>query len=282
MKNKFITVSRQQIATSCMISACVAALLTSIVKDIYYIDKINHLSETSQGEILAAQSEPNYNQVENNEEVEIDFHNIFESSSTEDAYHPFAEFRFEDNKQPITWRDEFLADLSYERYLALTEEPEEIIIEEIVVEVKDKVSEDLSGTKTEITETLVRESVSVASNPYQIQPVHIDYNPTPVDWDGSVLTPAAGVNYGPSGKETYYNLPMDGVVSIMRSMGNTDEYWVREDGVKMLGDYVMIAANLDLHPRGSLVPTSLGIGCVCDTGGFALYNPTQVDIAVTW
>lgn len=101
-------------------------------------------------------------------------------------------------------------------------------------------------------------------------------------WNGSVLTKSKGVNYGPSGKETYYNLPMGGVVSIMRSMGNTDPYWVRADGCKMLGNYIMVAANLSVHPRGSLVETSLGTGIVCDTGGFAASNPNQLDIAVSW
>lgn len=101
-------------------------------------------------------------------------------------------------------------------------------------------------------------------------------------WNGPKLTPSAGVNYGPSGKETYYNLPMNGVISIMRSMGNNAQYWVRADGVKMLGDYVMVAAHLGLRPRGSLVPTSLGMGIVCDTGGFANGNPTQLDIATAW
>lgn len=101
-------------------------------------------------------------------------------------------------------------------------------------------------------------------------------------WKGPVLSAGRGVNYGPSGKETYYNLDMSVIVSIMRGMGNTDEYWVREDGCKMLGDYIMVAANLDLHPRGSIVETSLGEGIVCDTGGFARNNPTQIDIATTW
>jgi hypothetical protein len=101
-------------------------------------------------------------------------------------------------------------------------------------------------------------------------------------WKGPVLSKRRGTIMGPSGKETYYNLNMSGVVRIMRRMGNTDEYWVRSDGVKMLGDYVMVAANLKLRPRGSLVETSLGTAIVCDTGGFAKRNPTQIDIAVTW
>lgn len=104
-------------------------------------------------------------------------------------------------------------------------------------------------------------------------------------WDGPVLTKSKGVNYGPSGKETYYNLPMGGVIRIMRNMGFDAEsypYWVRNDGVKMLGSYVLCACNLSVHPRGSLVETSLGTGICVDTGGFAKYNPTQIDIATAW
>ena len=101
-------------------------------------------------------------------------------------------------------------------------------------------------------------------------------------WNGVKLNPTLGTIWGPSGKETYYNLPMGGVVAIMRRMGVTGEYWVREDGVKMLGDYIMCAANLDVHPRGSLVESSLGTCIVCDTGGFAYENPYQLDIATTW
>lgn len=102
------------------------------------------------------------------------------------------------------------------------------------------------------------------------------------DWDGPVLTKRAGTVQGPSGKETYYNLDMSGVIRIMQNQGYDYEYWVREDGVKMYGDYIMCAANLDVHPRGSLVESSLGTCIVCDTGGFASGNPNQLDIAVTW
>lgn len=104
---------------------------------------------------------------------------------------------------------------------------------------------------------------------------------TPV-YNGSILTASSGVNYYGSQRETYYNLDMSGCIDIMRSMGNTDEYWVREDGCKMLGNYIMCAANLDVYPRGSLVETSLGTAIVVDTGGFADSDPYQIDIAVTW
>lgn len=101
-------------------------------------------------------------------------------------------------------------------------------------------------------------------------------------WAGPVLNAAIGTVQGPSGKETYYNLPMGGVVSIMRGMGNNDAYWVRADGVKMLGNYIMVAADLSIRPRGSIVETSLGPGIVCDTGTFIYSNPYQLDIAVEW
>ena len=59
-------------------------------------------------------------------------------------------------------------------------------------------------------------------------------------------------------------------------------YWVREDGVKMLGSYVMVAANYEIRPKGTIIESSLGYAIVCDTGGFAKKNPTQIDVAVTW
>ena len=96
------------------------------------------------------------------------------------------------------------------------------------------------------------------------------------------MTPSSGVFYGPSGKETYYNLDMSGVISTMRGMGNNDEYWIRMDGAKMLGDYIMVAADLNKHPRGSIVETSLGQGIVCDTGSFTYTSDTQLDIATSW
>lgn len=96
------------------------------------------------------------------------------------------------------------------------------------------------------------------------------------------LTASKGVNYGPTGKETYYNLNMNGVVDTMQNLGYNAEYWVREDGVKMYGDYVMVAADLNTYPRGTLVESSLGTAIVVDTGSFAASNPNQLDIATSW
>lgn len=102
------------------------------------------------------------------------------------------------------------------------------------------------------------------------------------NWGGAVLSPFHGSVYGPSGKETYYNLNMSGCISNMNSRGYYADVWVRNDGCKMFGDYIMCAANLSVHPYGSLVESSLGTCIVVDTGGFASGNPNQLDIAVTW
>lgn len=101
-------------------------------------------------------------------------------------------------------------------------------------------------------------------------------------WEGEILSKSRGAVMGPSGKETYYNLNMSRIVEIMHDKGFEGDYWVRDDGCKMLGDYIMVAADFNTRPRGTLIETSLGIGIVCDTGTFAKTNPTQLDIATNW
>ena len=101
-------------------------------------------------------------------------------------------------------------------------------------------------------------------------------------WNGEILESYNGTVKGPNGKETYYNLNMSGVVRIMEDLGYNYEYSVREDGVKMYGPFIMVAADLRLRPRGSIIKTSLGWAMVCDTGDFVKWNPTQLDIAVAW
>lgn len=135
------------------------------------------------------------------------------------------------------------------------------------------------------TTTITTTTIIVTTEPIDI----VETEPEPDDifpeWEGDVLNAFNGSIQGPSGTETYYNLPMGGVVSIMRDMGFDEEsypYWVREDGVKMLGDYVMCAADLDIRPRGSLIQSSLGTALVCDTGSFVEIDPERLDIAVNW
>ena len=113
---------------------------------------------------------------------------------------------------------------------------------------------------------------------------------------GPTLNSHNGTVDGPSGKETYYNLDMSKIVkesqpggwiyNQAKANGNeanlSGNIWTRDDGCKMMGDYIMVAADLNVHPRGSLVQTSLGIGVVVDTGDFAKTNHNQIDIATTW
>ena len=79
--------------------------------------------------------------------------------------------------------------------------------------------------------------------------------------------------------EKYYNLPMRRVVQRAQNMGIPVEYWVRDDGVKMFGPWVICAA----HPsvtRYTRLQTSLGEGIVLDT--HTAGDKTLIDIATTW
>lgn len=96
---------------------------------------------------------------------------------------------------------------------------------------------------------------------------------------GSVLNPSDGINYYGGILETYYNLDMSGVLDIMYSLGYSGDYWVRSDGVKMFGPYVMAAADFGWLPRGSVVECSLGTAMVVDTGAGG-YG--WLDIATCW
>ena len=104
-------------------------------------------------------------------------------------------------------------------------------------------------------------------------------------WTGKPLTASSGVRLGPSGKETWYNLPMDKVIKSMRNRGYTESeypYYIREDGVKTLGNYVIVAADLNEYDKGDLIETSLGTGIVCDTGDFTETSDVKIDIATNW
>ena len=102
-------------------------------------------------------------------------------------------------------------------------------------------------------------------------------------WDSNYLTASAGsIQYrGQDGRivrETWCDLPSDNLVKIMNDLGYDLDYWVREDGVKMFGDYVMVATDIPgldgsyqdaEYRRGDIVQTSLGPGIVVDICGMA-------------
>lgn len=96
-----------------------------------------------------------------------------------------------------------------------------------------------------------------------------------------ILTAHAGRITNIEGRqETYYNLKMNKVVNKADNFFNLNNmYWEREDGCKMYGNYVIVATDWKLHPYGTLINTSRGLGIVLDTGSF---NGEIIDIATTW
>lgn len=146
--------------------------------------------------------------------------------------------------------------------LKLPKEPETLLLQENSV-ISSEIGEEESNTEEDDVSEVVEDNLSYL-------------------WQGETLNRVNGLVEGPNGKETYYNLPMEGVIEIMNSLGFNYEYWVREDGVKMFGEYVMCAANLEIRPRGTILQTTLGAAIVCDTGTFAAKEPLQIDIAVDW
>lgn len=82
-----------------------------------------------------------------------------------------------------------------------------------------------------------------------------------------------GYYQGELGVESYYNLNLansEAIVNTMRCLGYSEKeypFWLREDGVYMLGDYIMCCTD-DEYKYGDIVPTSLGKGIVCDHSSF--------------
>lgn len=96
----------------------------------------------------------------------------------------------------------------------------------------------------------------------------------------AILTAKLGTIQYNGHTETWYNLRMDRVVERTdKALGITDFYWVRDDGVKMYGPWVIVAS----HPnviRYTFVETSLGTGIVLDR--HTRDNVNLYDIATEW
>ena len=81
-------------------------------------------------------------------------------------------------------------------------------------------------------------------------------------------------------RETWYNLDMSRITrQTDEATGLTNMYNVREDGVKCYGPFVIVAADLNLHPRYTFVETSLGTGVVLDAH---TTDRDVIDIATDW
>ena len=150
-------------------------------------------------------------------------------------------------------------------------------------------TEESKAEESKAEESKAEES-SVAEEPAEPEP-----EPEPQDpVDDSPLNAYMGVNYYNGHKETYYNMYMGGLIDAMNRGGwayndcinkdiidnilDTSGYWIRSDGCKMFGGYIILAASEYEYSRGSIVSTSLGTGIVLDRG----VGPGVIDIAVNW
>ena len=97
---------------------------------------------------------------------------------------------------------------------------------------------------------------------------------------GLILTAKLGRITFEDHQETWYNLLMHNIVDKAHDNGLDGEYWEREDGCKMLAEYIICAGAVDRY--GECIRTSRGDGLILDTGDFAKKEPTTIDIAVTW
>lgn len=100
--------------------------------------------------------------------------------------------------------------------------------------------------------------------------------------EGRVLTKKGGINTFEGHQESWYNLKMTKVIQRAQANGITGVYWESPDGLKMYGSYIIVAANYEVYPYGSLVNISRGMGIVLDTGEFIKDDPMLIDLAVTW
>lgn len=94
-----------------------------------------------------------------------------------------------------------------------------------------------------------------------------------------VLTASLGRIQFNGHTETWYNLPMQKVVQRAQNIGIPAEYHVREDGVKMFGPWIIVAAHKS-KTRYTRIETSLGEGIILD---YHTSNDKElIDIATTW
>jgi len=127
-----------------------------------------------------------------------------------------------------------------------------------------------------ISETVTKEPVTRVT---RVGADKIEMNPLTVSKGRNYYTATKADGTIVERQETYYDLNMSVVMSYCGKSG----YTVRADGAKVDDEgYVLVAANLSRYPRCSVVQTSLGLGKVYDTGGFAASNPEQFDLATDW
>lgn len=141
--------------------------------------------------------------------------------------------------------------------------------------------DDKTTFKSGSLETRGADVLNIERTELEPEPVKPAFIPNP-----NALTRSKGAHIfvdsaGVAHRETYYDLPMNIVI---KACGPNGSYTVRpEDGAKVDQDgYVLVAAGFSAYPRCTIVETSMGLGKVYDTGGFALRHPYGFDLATDW
>lgn len=177
----------------------------------------------------------------------------------------------------VITEDEKVLILNYEEYMMTTHKVKDFEkykgeLDELVAQLDTRLSE-WEAEQQRIAEEEARKAAEAAAQEAAQQQSSVQQSGGG-NGSGGVLTPSGGVNQFEGHTETYYNLDMSGVIANAHAMGLQGNHWIRGDGVKMFGDYVIVAAQL---AKGTIVNTSLGTGIVLD------YCPAGTyDIAVTW
>lgn len=94
-----------------------------------------------------------------------------------------------------------------------------------------------------------------------------------------VLTARAGRITFNGHTETWYDKPMNRVIGRAQMIGIPADYWIRDDGVKMFGPWVIVAAHKS-KVRYTRLQTSLGEGIILDY--HTMDDPELYDIATDW
>lgn len=176
--------------------------------------------------------------------------------------------------------DERYLMLNYEEYMMTTHKVKDFEkfkgeLDELVVQLDTRLSE-WEAEQRRIAEEEARKAREAEEAKKKQEQQYSSGGGSNYPSGGGVLTPSGGVNWFNGRKEMYYNLDMSQVVANAHAMGIQGDYYVRGDGVKMLGGYIMVASS-DL-PKGTIVETSLGTAIVVDAGCAS----GVIDVAVTW
>ena len=288
-----------------LISACSIGVITFVQFQINKPEKVNAWAESS----IVSSTEPTTQSGTYNNKMHT--HTIHTDKS---SYTPKTSPKITIHSEDIVEPRRFLPERQEEKSPAPIEaDPPAREQEKIVASEEHPVDEVLGAVRDEViveapeesVEASIEEMVDIPTTPIDTPTHSVNTSTSPVEETvvqapaelppeqrfqveeprNPHLTKSKGTFNGPSGKEFYYNLNMTNVVKVMRNLGFSEQeypYWIDAYGIKRLGPYAMVAANLQTRPKGTILESSWGLSVVVDTGGFVKTWPDGLDLAVNW